>query len=103
MQGYLVELRLRIAGQVGSFREALSQQPIRVLVRATLPRALRITEVDFHIRGHRESLVFGHLQPAVPGQRAPQGRREFPNLPASAATTAAVSLLDTLTSAVKRE
>jgi hypothetical protein len=30
--------------------------------------------IEFHIRSHREGLVFGHLQPAVPGQRAPQGR-----------------------------
>ena len=27
---------------------------------------MRITEVDFHIRGHREGFVFCHLQPAVP-------------------------------------
>jgi hypothetical protein len=44
---------------------------------------MRITEVHLHIRGHRESLVLGHLQPPVPRQRAPQGRWEFPNLPAS--------------------
>jgi hypothetical protein len=43
---------------------------------------MRITEVDFHIRGRREGLVFGHLQPAVPRQRAPQGCWELTNLPA---------------------
>ncbi len=73
---------MRIAGQVGFFREVLSQQPVRVFVGAALPRTLRITEVDFHIRGHREALVFGHLQPSVPRQRAPQGRGELTNLPA---------------------
>ena len=62
--------------------EVLSQQPVRVFVRASLPKALRITEVHFHIRGHREALVLGHLQPTVPGQRAPQCRREFPNVSA---------------------
>src|SRR5260370_3654713 len=77
-----VEIGLRIAGQVGFFREVLSQQPVSVFVRAALPRTLRITEVDFYIRGHREALVFGHLQPSVPRQRAPQGRGELTNLPA---------------------
>ena len=43
---------------------------------------LRITEVDFYIRGHRDSFVLGHLQAAVPGQRAPQSRWELTNLPA---------------------
>jgi outer membrane protein len=36
---------------------------------ATLPRALRITEIDFHIRGHGKGFVLGHLQSAIPGQR----------------------------------
>ena len=45
-QGYLVEIGLRIAGQVGFLREVLSQQPVGVLVGAALPRALRIAEVD---------------------------------------------------------
>ena len=43
---------------------------------------MRITEVDFHIRSHREVLVFGHLQSSIPGQRTPKGRGEFANLPA---------------------
>ena len=33
--------------EVGAFREILAQQPVSVLVRATLPRALRIAEIDF--------------------------------------------------------
>ena len=61
---------------------SFSQPPVGVFVGAALPRALRIAEVHFHIRGHCEGLVFGHLQPAVPGQRAPQGGGEFPNVPA---------------------
>ena len=43
---------------------------------------MRITEVDFHIRGHREGFVSGHLQPAIPRQRAPQGCWKPANLPA---------------------
>src|ERR1700678_4235679 len=79
-QGYLVEVDLGVAGQVGFLWEVLSQQPVGVSVGAALPRALRITEVDLHLRVHREALVFGHLQTSVPGQRAPQRRGQFTNL-----------------------
>jgi len=41
------------------------------------PGTLRIAEVDFDIRAHREGLVFGRLVPPIPGQRAPQDRGEF--------------------------
>jgi hypothetical protein len=81
-QGYLVEIGLRIAGQVGFLREVLSQQAIGVFVGAALPGALRITEVDLHLCVHDEALVFGHLQASVPGQRTFQRRREFTNLSA---------------------
>ena len=77
----LVEMRLRIARQVGSSREVLPQQQVGVFVRATLPGTLRIAEVDLHIRSYRKVLVFGHLQSAIPGQRAPQGSGEFTNMP----------------------
>jgi hypothetical protein len=45
-------------------------------------RAVRVTEVDLHIRGHREGLVLGHLLPAIPCQRSPQGCWKPANLPA---------------------
>lgn len=51
-----------------------------VFVGATLPRAVRIAEVDSHIRSYREVLVFGHLQSAISSQRASQmllGAREI--------------------------
>src|ERR1700733_14095222 len=64
----LVELRLRMDGQVGSSREVLPQQEIRVFVRAALPGTLWITEVDLNIRRYREVFVLGHLQPSIPGQ-----------------------------------
>jgi len=70
-QGYLVEVGLGIAGQVGLLRKVLSQQPVGVLVRAALPRTLRVTEVDLHLCRHRKALVFGHLEASVPGQRTP--------------------------------
>jgi hypothetical protein len=48
----MVELRLRITGQVGVSREILPQQQIGVFVGAALPGTLRIAEVDLHIRGY---------------------------------------------------
>ena len=44
------------------------------------PGTLRIAEVDLHLRGYRKVFVFGHLQSAVPGQRASQRSGEFTNL-----------------------
>jgi hypothetical protein len=69
----LVQVELTVTGQVGFLRQVLAQQPIGVFVAAALPRTLRITEVDFHIRGDGEALVLGHLQPAIPGQREKLG------------------------------
>ena len=67
----LVQLRLRVAGKVGSLRQVLSQQAVGVFVCSSLPGAVRIAEVNFHIRGYREGFVFRHLQSTIPGQRAP--------------------------------
>ena len=47
--------------EVHSFREVLSQQTIGVLVRATLPGLLRITEVHLNVGRQAEALVIGHL------------------------------------------
>jgi hypothetical protein len=73
----LIEMSLRVDGQVGPLGEVLSQQAVCIFIAAALPGTLRITEVDLHLRVYREALVFGHLQPPVPSQRAPQSRREF--------------------------
>ena len=70
----------RNGGQVGSSWEVLSQEPICIFIRSTLLGTLWIAEVDLHIRGYRKLLVLGHLQPAIPGQRAAQGRRKFTNV-----------------------
>jgi hypothetical protein len=45
----LVQFGLRVAGKVGSLRQVLSQQAVGVFVGSSLPGAVRITEVDFHI------------------------------------------------------
>jgi len=65
----MVELRLRIARQVGASREVLPQEQIGVFVGGALPGTLWIAEVDLHFRGYRKILVLGHLQSAVPCQR----------------------------------
>src|SRR5271156_5729191 len=65
----MVELRLRKSRQVGASREVLPQEQIGVFVAAALPGAVRITEINFHIRGYREGFVFSHLQSAIPSQR----------------------------------
>ena len=67
-------------GQVGPFRKVLSQQSVGVFVAAALPGALGIAEVHFHIRGHCEVLVLGHLQSAIPGQRPSQRCWKFLNV-----------------------
>ena len=72
---------LRVAGKVGSLRQVLPQQAVGVLVCSSLPGTVRIAEVDLHIRSYREALVFGHLQPAIPRQRPPQGCGEPADLP----------------------
>src|SRR6201987_3465358 len=44
-QGDLVQVRLRVAGQIRLLRQVLPQQPVRVFVRTALPWALGIAEV----------------------------------------------------------
>src|SRR5579863_8710010 len=51
-----------------------------VFVRAALPRALWIAKINLHVGSYREVLVFGHLQSAVPGQRAFQRSGKFSNM-----------------------
>jgi hypothetical protein len=80
-QSYFIEVCLGVAGQVGFSGEVLSQQAVGVLVGTALPRALRIAEVDIHLRGYSEALVFGHLQSSIPSQRPSQSSGEFTNLP----------------------
>src|ERR1019366_1831254 len=53
-------------------REILAQQPVGVLVRAALPRASWITEVDLQTGIEPELHVLGHLNALVPGQGPPK-------------------------------
>src|SRR5215204_4709692 len=66
------ELLGAVHAEVGALWKVLPQQPVGVLVRATLPGAVRIAEVDRHARLDPELGVLGHLRSLIPGQRASQ-------------------------------
>src|SRR3954467_8000050 len=55
-----------------ALREVLAQQPVGVLVRATLPGAVRIAEVDRHASLDPELGVLGHFRSLIPRQRSSQ-------------------------------
>jgi len=54
--------------QVGALRKILSQQAIGVLVRSTLPRALRIAKIDVDVGRQRKSTMSRQFLAPVPGQ-----------------------------------
>src|SRR3712207_1588675 len=66
------ELLGAVHAEVGALREGLPQQPVGGLVRATLPGAVGIAEVDRHARLDPELGVLGHLGALIPGQRSSQ-------------------------------
>src|SRR3984957_8409985 len=59
---------LRMYRQVGALRKVLSQQAIGVLVRSTLPRALRIAKIDVDVGRQRKSTMSRQFLAPVPGQ-----------------------------------
>jgi hypothetical protein len=73
-----VQLALRIGRQVRPLGQVLTQQPIRVLVGATLPGAVRIGKEDLDPEALGQSLVLGHLFPPIIGQRFAQHRGHVP-------------------------
>ena len=62
--------------EVGAFGEGLAQEPVGVLVRAALPRGVRVSEVDPHTGDRLDPFVVEHLVALVPRQRSPQRRRQ---------------------------
>src|SRR5205085_9171599 len=68
----LVEPGLADQVEVGPFRQVLAKETVRVLVRAALPGATRVAEVELDVGGDGELGVLGHLQAAIPGQRGAQ-------------------------------
>ena len=63
-----VELFLGKAAQVSALGEVLAQEPIGVLVGASLPGAVGVTEVHLHAGVLCQLAVLGHLAAPVVGQ-----------------------------------
>jgi len=58
------------------FGEVLTQEPVGVFVRASLPWGLGVTEADVDAGVDRELGVLSHLFALIPGQRLPEMIRE---------------------------
>src|SRR5437773_6061361 len=56
-----VELFLAVSGEVGSLGEVLAEQPVGVLVAASLPGAVRVAEIHVDVGVDGEGQVLGHL------------------------------------------
>src|SRR3954471_19440090 len=61
-----------VHAEVGALWKVLAQQPVGVLVRAALPGAVGIAEVDRHASLDPQLGVLGHFRSLIPGQRLPQ-------------------------------
>src|SRR5215211_8242067 len=61
-----------VRAEVSALGEVLAQQPVGVLVRAALPGAVRIAEVDLKTGVDPQAGVLAHLRPLIPGQRTSQ-------------------------------
>ena len=70
-------MSLRVYGQVGSLGEVLSEQAIGVLIGTTLPRTLRIAEVDIDVGCLAKPSMIREFLAPVPGQGFIQLGREL--------------------------
>jgi hypothetical protein len=70
LPSHSVQLRLRVHRQVGSLEKILPQQAVGVLIGSTLPRTLRIAEVDVDVGRHRNPPMIGKLLAPVAGRRS---------------------------------
>ena len=69
---------MRDVAQVHALGQVLSDEAIGVLVRATLPRAVGVAEVDVHVQVGTELLVQRHLRASVVGHRLSQALGDAP-------------------------
>ena len=102
LMSYIVDLSLSQRAQVYFLGKILSEQAIRILVRAALPRTAGITEVDRHARPLGELFVGAKLGSSIPGQALSQVRWQTLIRSESAHTTSLVVLLLSLTRIVYR-
>src|SRR3990172_3256147 len=63
-----LEVANAVSAEVGALREVLAQQAVRVLVRAALPRAVRVAEVDRYTGIDMQLSMLGHLGALIPGE-----------------------------------
>ena len=70
-----IQLGLAVAGEISRVRQVLTQQAVGVFVRATLPWALRVTEVHLDIRRNRERTMRREFAASIPRQRLHQSVR----------------------------
>src|SRR5712675_1324135 len=75
LTSHFVQIGLRVHRQVGALRKVLSQQAVGVLVRAALPRALRIAKINVDVGRQRETTMIRKFLSSVPGQGLIQLRR----------------------------
>jgi len=75
-----IERHLVVDGQVRALGQHLAQQPVGVFTGTSLPRAMRVTEVNTHVGCSRQVSVHGHFFALVVGQRLPQRRRDLVEL-----------------------
>jgi len=66
------ELVCAVLAEVGALREPLAQQAVGVLVRAALPGAVRVAEVDRQSGVDAQLGMLGHLAALISGQRPTQ-------------------------------
>ena len=69
LPSHFVELGLRVHGQVSPLRQVLPKQTVGVFIGTTLPRTLRIAEVNVDVGRQRQAPMVRKLLAAVPGQR----------------------------------
>lgn len=62
-----IRFTLRQRRQVRSFRQVLAQYAVRIPIAASLPRAVRVGEVDAHVQLGRERFMSGQLLAPVVG------------------------------------
>src|SRR5450432_2372933 len=68
LTSHFVQMGLRMHRQVGALWKVLPQQAIGILVRPTLPRALRVAKIDIDVGRHRKAPMIRQFLAPVPGQ-----------------------------------
>src|SRR6202140_970887 len=68
LTSHFVQIDLRVYRQVGALLKVLSQQTIGVLIRAALPRALRIAKINVDVGRQRKATMIRKFLAPIPGQ-----------------------------------